>query len=206
MVGGSKNLKGKVQQPVVNQGRRCAQKRETIASQGKLSLVASRNSPEQRLQSRGEASMANTYVRIIFHCIWSTKNRQMLISPDWEDSLWSYIGGVAGNHGIHPIQIGGIDNHIHAVVEPPKDMLLPSLIKILKNPSSHWINRTGRIDGKFNWQDGYGAFSVSPSLLPKVVHYVQRQRDHHLSKSFEEEYRDLMRWHGIEYDAAYLFG
>ena len=150
--------------------------------------------------------MANSYVRFIVHCVWSTKNRQMLLHADWEQELWTYISGTARNHGIHPVQIGGIENHVHAVVEPPKNMNLPELIEILKTPSSGWINRAGHIRSKFRWQNGYSVFSVSPLLLPRVVDYVRGQRDHHRAKSFEEEYRDLLRWHGIAFEEAYLLG
>jgi putative transposase len=150
--------------------------------------------------------MANTYTRLIVHCVWSTKHREPNILADWERDLWSYIGGIARNQNIHPIQIGGIENHIHALVEPPKSMNLPDLLQILKTPSSSWINRSEKMPAHFNWQDGYGAFSVSPSLVPRVVKYIRNQREHHRHKSFEEEYRDLLRWHGIAFEEAYLLG
>ena len=128
----------------------------------------------------------------------------MCINREWETEIWSYIGGIARNKGILPIQIGGIEDHIHAFVEPPKTMTIPDLIESLKTPSSHWINQTGRVKGKFNWQTGYGAFSVSPSIAPRVVRYIENQRTYHKKKTFEEEYRELLRWHGIAYEEAYL--
>ena len=148
--------------------------------------------------------MANSYVRIIIHCVWSTKRRQMTIAQDWEKELWSYIGGVVRKHHIHPIQIGGIENHVHALVEPPKSMDVCQLLQTLKGPTSKWVNVSGKLSGKFNWQDGYGAFSVSPSMIPRVVRYIENQRKHHVNKTFEEEYRELLRWHKIDFEEAYL--
>ena len=150
--------------------------------------------------------MANSYTRVIFHCIWSTKSRQKLISAEWESNLWSYISGIALNHGIHPIQIGGFDDHIHALVEPNKNMNLPEILQVLKTPSSNWVNKSGYVTGKFNWQIGYGVFSVSPRGVSNVANYIQNQRKHHAHKSFEEEYRELMRWHGVDFDEKYLLG
>ena len=150
--------------------------------------------------------MANSYVRLILHCVWSTKHRQMLIHRNWEEDLWAYIGGIAKNHGIHPIAIGGIENHIHALVEPPKGMDVPKVLEILKASSSGWINRTNRIEGKFNWQDGYGAFTVSASMKTAVIRYIETQREHHQQQSFEAEYRNLMQRHGISFEEAYLLG
>ncbi len=150
--------------------------------------------------------MANSYVRVIYHCVWSTKSRQNLISQRWESDLWSYIGGIARKNAIHPIQIGGIEDHIHALVEPPKNMKIPELIQILKTPSSHWINQSGRLVGRFDWQVGYGAFSVSPSIVPQIVQYIQGQREHHKQLTFEEEYRRLLESHHIQYNEAYLLG
>ncbi len=148
--------------------------------------------------------MANSYVRLILHCVWSTKHRNMWIHQDWEEELWAYIGGIARNHEIHPVAIGGIENHIHALVEPPKGMTVPKLLEILKAPSSGWINRTNRIQEKFHWQDGYSAFTVSPSMMPTVTHYIHRQREHHQGISFEVEYKKLLQRHGVEFEEAYL--
>ena len=150
--------------------------------------------------------MANSYVRLLIHCVWSTKHREMCIQAEWEGELWAYLGGIAHNHGIHPIQIGGVENHVHALVEPPKSMNLPTLIKTLKTPASRWINESQKVRGQFRWQDGYGAFSVSASLLPRVEQYIRDQRDHHETLSFEQEYRQLLKWHGIAFDEAYMLG
>lgn len=150
--------------------------------------------------------MANSYVKNLIHCVWSTKNRENCISIEWEGELWAYIGGIARNHDIHPIQIGGIENHIHALVEPPKTMSLSDLMKTLKGSSSYWINENKKVPGRFRWQVGYGAFSVSSSMVPNVRRYIQDQRKHHERFSFEYELKDLMKRHGIRYDDTYLLG
>ena len=155
---------------------------------------------------RNHTRMANSYVRLVIHCVWSTKHRRMSIHSDWEQDLWAQIGGIARSQGIHPVRIGGIENHVHALVEPPKDMPIPQLLEILKSRSSGWINRTRHTRSHFGWQDGYGAFSVSPSIARRVSQYIENQREHHQRKTFEEEYRDLLRWHGVGFEEAYLFG
>jgi hypothetical protein len=80
------------------------------------------------------------------------------------------------------------------------------LIQVLKTHSSHWINQSGRVLGRFAWQTGYGAFSVSPSVVPRVATYIKRQREHHKQVTFEDEYRQLLKCHQIQYDDAYLLG
>jgi len=148
--------------------------------------------------------MANSYVRLLIHCVWSTKYRQMCLAAEWEEALWRYIAGSAKRKGIHPVQIGGIENHVHALVEPPKSMNIPQLLEILKTPASNWINRTGRVPGQFHWQVGYGAFSVSPSLAPRVARYIRNQRKHHERQTFDAEYRQLIKRNGIPAKSRYL--
>jgi len=150
--------------------------------------------------------MANSYVRILFHCVWSTKNRQPLISRSWETALWKYLAGTAKRNAIHPIEIGGYTNHIHALVEPGKNVPVPRVLEIMKGGSSRWINETGKSAFQFRWQDGYGAFTVSPSQMTKVQRYIRNQGEHHRTISFEEEYRRLLNSHDIHFDERYVDG
>ena len=149
--------------------------------------------------------MANTYSQVYLHFVFSTKNRAELITPDIEERVWSYIAGVAKRHGMTPIQIGGIETHVHAFVGVPTTMSSSQGAKALKGDSSYGIRREFPGMADFGWQDGYGVFSVSHSAISSVVKYVKNQREHHSNRSFEEEYIELLRLHEIEYDDRYLF-
>jgi len=150
--------------------------------------------------------MANTYSQVYLHFVFSTKGRRELITPDTEERVWSYIAGVAKHHGMTPIQIGGIETHIHAFVGVPTTMSSSQGAKALKGDSSYGIRREFPGMADFGWQDGYGVFSVSKSAVPNVIEYIKNQRIHHQKQTFEEEFVELLRLHEIEYDERYLFG
>jgi putative transposase len=148
--------------------------------------------------------MANTYSSLFYHIVFSTKNRQAFISKEIEERVWAYIGGIARTHNMTALQVGGIENHAHALVMA-KPIHSPSQIaQHLKGESSKWIHTEFPILRLFAWQDGFGAFSVSKSKVTDVVDYIKRQREHHERESFEEEYERLMKLHGVEYDPRYL--
>jgi len=123
-----------------------------------------------------------------------------------EVRVWAYIAGVAKHHGMSPIQIGGIETHVHALVGVPTTMSASSGAKALKGDSSYGIRREFPGMAHFGWQDGYGVFSVSRSALSSVSEYIRDQRKHHSHRSFEDEYIALLEKNGIEYDERYLFG
>jgi putative transposase len=149
--------------------------------------------------------MANTYTSLFYHVVFSTKERRRLIHQDIESRFWAYIGGIARTHQITAIQVGGIEDHIHALVLA-KPIHSPSQIaQYLKGESSKWVHEEFEKMRLFGWQDGYGAFSVSKSKVPDVVDYIKNQREHHQKETFEEEYERLMKLHGVEYDERYLF-
>jgi REP element-mobilizing transposase RayT len=150
--------------------------------------------------------MANTYSALFFHLVFSTKNRKCWIRPEIENRIWTYTGGIARSRGLVPIQIGGYDDHAHALVMA-KPVHSPSEIaKWLKADSSKWIHSEFENMRSFQWQDGYGAFTVSKSNVPAVVEYIKTQRQHHEKESFDAEYERLMKLHDVEYDLEYLFG
>jgi putative transposase len=150
--------------------------------------------------------MANTYSSIFLHIVFSTKNRKEFIDAEIENRVWAYIGGIARKHKCTAVQIGGIENHIHALILSPTTYSPSEIAKFLKGESSKWIHEEFPKLHKFGWQDGYGAFSVSKKLVPKVVEYIKNQREHHKSKTFEEEYLELLEWHEVDIvDEKYLF-
>ncbi len=150
--------------------------------------------------------MANTYSHCYNHIVFSTKNRVDLITPDVEERVWEYIGGIARKHNMTALQVGGIDNHIHALTSSPPSIAPSQIAQYIKGGSSHWIHNEFQHLNKFAWQDGFGVFSVCKSHASKVVEYIKNQRKHHEKQTFEEEYIELLTLHEIEYDERYIFG
>jgi putative transposase len=150
--------------------------------------------------------MANTYTSLHYHFAFSTKNREPWITPKIVNRVWAYIGGVARAHKMTALQIGGIENHIHAVPMAPPTLSPSQIAQYLKGDSSKWIHEEFRNLRAFEWQDGYGGFTVSKSQLPDVIAYIRNQREHHRKGSFEDEYLELLKKHGVDYDERYLWG
>jgi REP element-mobilizing transposase RayT len=150
--------------------------------------------------------MANTYTCLHYHIVFSTKNRHPWIRPDIEQRIWEYIGGIARRHGMKALQIGGVDDHVHVVLGAPPTVAPSKIVQLLKGGSSAWIHQEFPELTEFEWQIGYGAFTVSKSQLPDLIKYVANQREHHRHQSFQEEFRALLDRHGIEYDERYLWG
>jgi len=149
--------------------------------------------------------MADSYSALYYHIVFSTKNREPWISPDIEQRVWSFVGGIADRNEMTPIKIGGLDDHLHIVVAIPPTLTISKAVQLLKGGSSRWIRTTFPDLETFGWQDGYGAFTVSKSQLPATITYVERQRERHTSWSFQQEYRTLLERHGIEFNERYLF-
>lgn len=151
--------------------------------------------------------MANTYSSIFYHIVFSTKNRENWIDIEIENRVWAYLGGIARKHNCTAIQIGGIENHLHALVLSPTTFSPSQISQFLKGESSKWIHEEFPKLAKFGWQDGYSVFSVSKSIVPKVVEYIKNQREHHKHKNFEDEYAELLKLHEIDIvDEKYLLG
>jgi len=150
--------------------------------------------------------MANTYTCLYYHVIFSTKNRERWIMADIQTRVWSYLGGIAREHHLVPLTIGGIEDHVHLVLNVPPSIAFSKALQLLKGGSSKWIHETFPLLHGFGWQDGYGAFTVSKSNLAEVVRYVDDQREHHRHKTFQEEFRAFLDRHGVDYDERYLWG
>lgn len=155
--------------------------------------------------------MANTFTHLNYHFIWSTKNRDPIIHQSIETRIWGLIGSMGANEkepakSLIPIRIGGVEDHVHVAVSIPKTVSVSKAAQILKGGSSTIINRENLIEGRFEWQDGYAAYTVSRSQLDTLKRYIVNQREHHRAVTFEEEYRALLDKHGVDYDEKYLFG
>jgi len=141
--------------------------------------------------------MSHNYNANHVHCVFSTKDRRDLIPSALENRLWSYLGGIVQKLGCNLLAVGGTSNHVHILITlRPVDRLAETIQKIKAN-SSRWL---GEQNIDFEWQKGYGAFSVSPSMLPTVKAYIRSQKEHHTKRSFEEEFLAFLKKSGITFD------
>jgi REP element-mobilizing transposase RayT len=150
--------------------------------------------------------MANSYLSLHVHVVFSTKNRNRWLSPEIEAEVWSYLAGIIKNQGGNALQIGGVEDHIHILLTMPATISMSQMVKSIKGDSSKWISQNWPNMRGFHWQDGYGAFSVGQSQVAATVAYIKKQRQHHQRKSFEDEYKTFLTKHGIESDEKYIFG
>jgi putative transposase len=148
--------------------------------------------------------MAHTYVANYHHAVWSTKHREASITEDVRERLWSYIGGVAREHKMRLIEVGGIENHVHLAISIPTTLSIAKAVQSLKGASSKFVNDTFHPRRRFEWQDGYSAFSVSASVLDRVLAYIRRQPEHHKKQAFRDEYVELLRLHDIAFDERFV--
>ena len=144
--------------------------------------------------------MAHTYTSNFIHCVFSTKERRPLIAANRMTGMYAYLDGIAKSEGFLLAAVGGTANHIHLLFALPASFSLAYAVLKLKGGSSRWMGHS------FCWQEGYGAFSVSPSQVPVVKKYIHNQEEHHRKRSFEEEFTTLLRNCGIVYDPRYVFG
>jgi len=149
--------------------------------------------------------MAQTLVSLLVHVIFSTKNREPLITPEIEPELFAYVGGILNNHDSRLLDAGGTADHIHLLVSQSKNISLSSLMKDVKKDSSSWIKTKGRGFRSFHWQDGYGAFSIGKSDIPALKKYIASQKEHHQKRTFKEELIEFLDEYGIAYDERYLW-
>lgn len=145
--------------------------------------------------------MSHTHEHNLLHCVFSTKERLPLIRKP--DELWRYTVGLAYNKNVHVIAAGGTTNHVHLLMLLPQTVTLAKTMQEIKANTSRWLRETSRA---FQWQEGYGAFSVSHSQLGTVGRYIANQEDHHRKRTFEEEFIALLEKSGIPYDPRYVFG
>ena len=148
--------------------------------------------------------MPHTYVSAFIHYVFSTKNRVHGISAQIQPDLWAYIGGIARANATKALAVGGTDNHAHVLLILPSIMSLSKVVQLIKGGSSKWLHDEHKLD--FEWQEGYGAFTVSKSQLARTVQYINSQPEHHHKCSFEDEFIALLKKHEIKYDPKFVFG
>ena len=149
--------------------------------------------------------MANTYSQIYIRIVFTPAHRQCLIPKPHKTELHKYITGIVQNKGHKMLAINAMPDHIHIFVGLKPIASVSDLVRVIKNNSSGFINDKQWIRGKFNWQEGYGAFSYGHSQIDTVVHYIQHQEEHHKKQSFQEEYLALLQKFDVAYDEKYIF-
>jgi len=149
--------------------------------------------------------MGQSLVKNYIHIVFSTKHRVTLIHQPVQDELYSYIGRIYKEMECQPIKIGGYTDHIHILCMLSKKIALMKLLEEVKSHSSKWMKTKGEILKKFYWQNGYGAFSVNPSQVNIVIAYIENQKEHHKRRSFQDEYRAILRKYKVEYDERYIW-
>jgi putative transposase len=150
--------------------------------------------------------MSHSYSSNRIHLIFSTKNREKRISADLQTKLWPYMAGIARNHGFEAIKVGGVEDHVHALLLLPPTIPLAKAVQTLKACSSKWINEKNATGKDFAWQEGYGAFSVGASQTEDVIKYIAGQAAHHAKRSYEDEFIDFLKKYGVQYDPEHVLG
>jgi putative transposase len=149
--------------------------------------------------------MPQSLAKIYVHLAFSTRGRARVLHEAVRDDLHRYAATVLANMGCHALAINSTDDHMHLLVELARTVSVSAAVEEVKKSSSRWLKTQPGVEAGFAWQGGYGAFSVSAWNVPAVREYVARQREHHHTRSFQEDVRALLERHGVEYNERYLW-
>ena len=147
-------------------------------------------------------SLSKLYVHIVFH----VKNNKVIIRNEDQDSLYAYMGSIIKDNQSIPIIINGVEDHVHILCILSKNVALSKLVEEIKRQSSRWIKTQNDFYKNFAWQGGYGAFSVSQSVLDRTKKYIERQKEHHKKTDMKKEFVLFLKDYDIEYDEKYIWG
>ena len=150
--------------------------------------------------------MAHSYINAVFHCVFSTKQRRCTITPELQERLWPYLGGIARENQMKALAVGGIEDHIHILLSLPSTIAIAKALQLIKGGSSKWIHDEFPAHRTFAWQEGYGAFSIGISQIEETKQYIANQRNHHRRCTFQEEFLAFLKKHQLEYDPRYVWG
>jgi putative transposase len=149
--------------------------------------------------------MSNTYSQLYVHIVFAVKNRAALISDKWDERLRLYIIATCQNNGHKVLAINNMPDHLHLFIGLNTRQSIAELMRQVKGDSSEWINKERLTPFRFQWQEGYGAFTHSQSQVDTVVKYINNQHEHHKKVSFLDEYRQILKSFDIEFDERYIF-
>lgn len=148
--------------------------------------------------------MSSTHLSLQTHFVFSTKDRARTISAEWRERLFAYLGGCLKQSGATPLEIGGVEDHVHVIAGLPATLAPAALMRDVKKATSAWIHDEIGFRA-FAWQEGYGGFTVSVSNVEAVRAYIRNQEPHHAKRSFQDEYVELLRRHGVSFDEKHLW-
>ena len=149
--------------------------------------------------------MAQSLSSILIHLIFSTKHREPLVTAQVEPALHAYMAGILKEKQCPALTIGGMPDHVHVLFRLARTRAVSEVVEDLKKDSSRWIKTQGASFGAFHWQAGYGAFSIGQSSVAETRRYIDNQKEHHQTRTFQEEYRVFLRKYGVEYDERYVW-
>lgn len=149
--------------------------------------------------------MPNTYTQLYAHVVFAVKGRSNLISIKWENQLYQYITGIINHKNQKLMIVNGMPDHIHLLIGFKPDCNLSDLIRDIKSNSSKWVNENKMLSGRFEWQRGFGAFTLAQSQIHSVINYIRNQKDHHRVQSFRNEYIEILKQYEIDYKPEFLF-
>ncbi len=149
--------------------------------------------------------MAQSLSKVLLHIIFSTKNREPWLDSNVRPRMHAYLATICRDAGADFVRVGGVSDHVHIVTTLARTLSQAQLIEGIKKASSKWVKALDARYRGFFWQRGYAAFSVSPSQLDSVLEYVNKQQEHHRTRTFQEEYRELLRKHGVDFDERFVW-
>ena len=149
--------------------------------------------------------MPNTYTQIHIQAVFAVQNRECIIHHSWKEELYKYISGIVQSNNHKLLSINGMPDHIHILFGLRPSQSISDLMQDIKGSSSKWINDKRLVQGKFSWQEGYGAFSYSKSEVPTIIQYIINQTNHHKRKTFSEEYYDMLKEFEVDFNDRYIF-
>jgi putative transposase len=149
--------------------------------------------------------MPQSLSRILIHLVFSTKNRERVLTPAVRTELHSYLAGTLNNLECPSLQVGGTEDHVHLFFGLSRTRTIADVVEMVKTSSSKWIKTKAAEFAEFHWQSGYGAFSVSQSDADTVVAYIRNQTQHHQKMTFQEEYRRLLERYQVAFDEKYVW-
>ena len=149
--------------------------------------------------------MSHTYTNLLYHVVFSTKERRPFISADVKPRLHGYLGGIAKDIDCIPLKIGGVADHVHLLLKIPPKLAVSEVLRLLKCNSSGWVHTEFPQLKMFAWQEGYGAFTVSASKKPDAESYIASQEEHHRQRSFQDEFLSLLERHEVEFDPTTIW-
>ncbi len=149
--------------------------------------------------------MPQSLASIHLHVVFSTKNREPWLTTDYASRVYEYMGGTLGGNKCALIAAGGMPDHVHLLISMSRELSTADMVRMIKSNSSRWIHDTFANLAGFAWQTGYGAFAVSYSNIPSVRAYIANQVQHHTKQSFQDELREFLRQHEIQWDEKYIW-